>query len=49
MTDSRADNRRELKRLEDALAKLGSFTPADEETVKAAKRAADTATQQPAG
>ena len=44
VTDSRADNRRELKRLEDALAKLGSFTPADEETVNAAKRAADTAT-----
>ena len=43
LTDSRADNRRELKRLEDALAKLGGFTPADEETVNAAKRAADTA------
>ena len=44
VTDSRADNRRELKRLQDALVKLGTFTPADEETVKAAKRAADTAT-----
>ncbi len=43
VTDSRADNRRELQRLEDALAKLGGFTPADEETVNAAKRAADTA------
>ena len=42
--DSRADNRRELLRLEKALADLGKFTPADEEAVKAAKRAADTAT-----
>ena len=44
VTDSRADNRRELKRLEGALTKLGTFTPADEEAVNAAKRAADTAT-----
>ena len=44
VADSRADNRRELLRLEKALADLGKFTPADEEAVKAAKRAADTAT-----
>jgi hypothetical protein len=42
--DSRADNRRELLRLEKTLADLGKFTPADEEAVKAAKRAADTST-----
>ena len=46
VADSRADNRRELLRLEKALADLGKFTPADEEAVKAAKRAADTATEQ---
>ena len=44
VTDTRADNRRELRRLEQALADLGKFTPADEEAVRAAKRAADTAT-----
>jgi hypothetical protein len=44
LTDTRADNRRELKRLETALASLGTFTPADEPAVKAAKRAADAAT-----
>lgn len=44
VAESRADNRRELLRLEKALADLGKFTPADEEAVKAAKRAADTAT-----
>jgi hypothetical protein len=43
VAESRADNRRELLRLEKALADLGKFTPADEEAVKAAKRAADTA------
>jgi hypothetical protein len=37
------DNRAELARLEKALAALGSYTPVDEEAVKAAKRAADTA------
>src|SRR5262245_38657058 len=44
LADSRADNRRELLRLEKALDALGKFTPADEEAVRAAKRAADTAT-----
>jgi hypothetical protein len=44
MAESRADNRRELLRLEKALADLGKFTPADGEAVKAAKRAADTST-----
>jgi hypothetical protein len=43
VAESRADNRRELLRLEKALADLGKFTPADGEAVKAAKRAADTA------
>jgi hypothetical protein len=44
VAESRADNRRELLRLEKALADLGKFTPADGEAVKAAKRAADTST-----
>jgi hypothetical protein len=44
VTDARADNRRELKRLESALAALGTFTPADGAAVGAAKRAADAAT-----
>ena len=44
VADTRADNRRDLLRLEKALADLGKFTPADEEAVRAAKRAADTAT-----
>jgi hypothetical protein len=43
-TDNRADNRSELKRLQRALASLGTFAPADDAAVKAAKRAADTAT-----
>jgi hypothetical protein len=43
VAESRADNRRELLRLEKALADLGRFAPADWEAVKAAKRAADTA------
>ena len=45
VTDTRADNRRELQRLEQALKDLGKFTPADAEAVAAAKRAADTATE----
>ena len=45
VTDARADNRRELQRLEQALKDLGKFTPADAEAVAAAKRAADTATE----
>jgi hypothetical protein len=44
IVDARADDRREQARLEKALADLGRFTPTDEEAVKAAKRAADTAT-----
>jgi hypothetical protein len=44
VAESRADDRRELLRLEKALADLGKFTPADEEAVKAAKRAADAST-----
>jgi hypothetical protein len=44
ITDQRADNRRELNRLEDALARIGSFTPTDQATVEAATRAANTAT-----
>ena len=38
VTDARADNRRELQRLEQALKDLGKFTPADAEAVAAAKR-----------
>jgi hypothetical protein len=41
-TDSRADGRRELKRLEDALAGL-RFVPTDETAVAAAKHAAEVA------
>jgi hypothetical protein len=44
VADARIDDRRELTRLEEALADLGGFTPTDEEAVRAAKRAADTAT-----
>jgi hypothetical protein len=44
ITDQRADNRRELNRLEDALARIGSFTPTDQAAVEAAMRAANTAT-----
>jgi hypothetical protein len=45
VTDARADNRRELQRLEQALKDLGKFAPADAEGVAAAKRAADTGTE----
>jgi hypothetical protein len=44
ITDQRADNRRELNRLEDALTRIGSFTPTDQAAVEAATRAANTAT-----
>jgi hypothetical protein len=44
VADARADDRREQARLEKALADLGGFTPTDEEAVRAARRAADTAT-----
>jgi hypothetical protein len=44
ITDQRSDNRRELNRLEDALARIGSFTPTDQAAVEAATRAANTAT-----
>ena len=44
VTDQRADNRRELNRLEDALGRIGSFTPTDQAAVEAATRAANTAT-----
>jgi len=44
ITDQRVDNRRELNRLEDALARIGSFTPTDQAAVEAATRAANTAT-----
>jgi len=44
ITDQRADNRRELTRLEDALTRIGSFTPTDQAAVEAAARAANTAT-----
>jgi hypothetical protein len=37
-------DRWELKRLQEAMAALGKFTPTDEEAVKAARRAADIAT-----
>jgi hypothetical protein len=45
VANARQDDRRELKRLQDALAALGKFTPADAAAVAAAKRAADTATK----
>ena len=45
VTDARADNRRELQRLEQALKDLGKFTPADTEAVAAAKTALATAKQ----
>ena len=41
--DSRADNRRELLRLETAIKALGKFAPADEGSVRAAKTATDRA------
>jgi hypothetical protein len=44
VADARADDRREQARLEKALADLGGFMPTDEEAVRAAKRAVDTAT-----
>jgi hypothetical protein len=44
VTDTRADNRRELMRLQAAQTALGAFTPADAEAVRTAKRAADAAT-----
>jgi uncharacterized protein YjiS (DUF1127 family) len=43
--DARADNRRELERLEQALKDLGKFTPADAEAVAAGKTALPTAKQ----
>ena len=43
VANARQDDRRELKRLQDALASLGRFTPTDAAAVAAAKRAADTA------
>jgi hypothetical protein len=45
VTDARADNRRELQRLEQALKDLGTLTPADAKAVAAATRAAYTATE----
>jgi hypothetical protein len=45
VADTRADNRRELARLEQALKDLGTYTPADADAVTTAKRAADTATE----
>ena len=45
VTDARADNRRELQRLDQALKDLGKFTPADAEAVAAAKTALATAKQ----
>jgi hypothetical protein len=45
VANARQDDRRELKRLQDALAALGKFTPADAAAVAAAKRAADTASK----
>ena len=45
IADTLADNRRELARLEQVLKDLGRYTPADEDAVKAVKRAADTATE----
>jgi hypothetical protein len=44
VTDLRADNRRELNRLEAALTRIGNFTPTDQAAVDAATRAANTAT-----
>jgi len=44
IANTRADNRRELIRLEDALARMGTFTPTDQAAVEAATRAANTAT-----
>jgi hypothetical protein len=43
-TESRQDDRAELKRLQASLAALGRFTPADSAAVAAARRAADAAT-----
>ncbi len=45
VANARQDDRRELKRLQDALAALGKFAPADAAAVDAAKRAADTASK----
>ena len=44
VADARKDDRAELKRLQDALAAVGTFTATDEAAVAAAKRSADTAT-----
>jgi hypothetical protein len=44
ITDQRADNRRELNRLEDTIVRIDSFTPTDQAAVEAATRAANTAT-----
>jgi hypothetical protein len=43
VADPYQDNQRELKRLEEALRDLGTFKATDAATVKAARRAADTA------
>ena len=42
--DARKDDRAEMKRLQTALAAIGKYTPTDEAAVAAAKRFADTAT-----
>ena len=44
LADARKDDRAELKRLQDTLAAVGTFTATDEAAVAAAKRSADTAT-----
>src|SRR5262249_17381679 len=44
ITHQPADNRPQLTRLEDALTRIGSFTPTDQAAVEAAARAANTAT-----
>ena len=44
VADARKDDRAELKRLQDTLAAVGTFTATDEAAVAAAKRSADTAT-----
>jgi hypothetical protein len=43
VTDSRDDNRRELRRLERGLADLGAFAPTDQAAANAAKVAANAA------
>jgi hypothetical protein len=44
VADARKDDRAELKRLQDGLGAVGTFTATDEAAVAAAKRSADTAT-----